>query len=67
MTPSRFLDATQPFTVFFNADERPDVTVVNIYSDVGGPPVNPQVAATQAAARALASRFPLDDLPLKKC
>ena len=59
-------DADQPFTVFFNADERSGVTMVNIYREIQNPP-NARVAAIQAAAKALASRFPLNDLPLKKC
>jgi hypothetical protein len=30
-------------------------------------PMNPQVAKIQAAAKKLATRFPLNDLLLKKC
>lgn len=59
-------DASQPFTVYFNADEKKGVTKVSIYSEMKGP-MNPQVAKIQAAAKKLASRFPLNDLPLKKC
>jgi hypothetical protein len=59
-------DASQPFTVYFNVDEKKGVTTVNIYSEMRGP-MNPQVAAIQAAARKLAARFPLNDVPLKKC
>jgi hypothetical protein len=59
-------DASQPFTVYFNVDEKKGVTKVSIYSEMKGP-MNPQVAKIQAAAKKLASRFPLNDLPLKKC
>ncbi len=59
-------DGEQPFTVYFNADEKKGVTKVNIYSEMRGP-MNPQVAAIQAAAKKLATRFPLNDLALKKC
>jgi len=59
-------DASQPFTAYFNADEKKGVTKVNIYNEMRGP-MNPQVAAIQAAARKLAARFPLNDVPLKKC
>jgi hypothetical protein len=59
-------DGSQPFTVYFNADEKKGVTKVNIYNEVKGP-MNAQLAAIQAAAKRLAARFPLNDLPLKKC
>jgi hypothetical protein len=59
-------DASQPFTVYFNVDEKKGVTKVSIYSEMKGP-MNPQVAKIQAAAKKLAARFPLNDLPLKKC
>jgi hypothetical protein len=59
-------DATQPFTVYVNADEKKGVVRVSIYQEMRGP-LNPKVAAIQAAAKTLAARFPLNDLPLKKC
>jgi hypothetical protein len=59
-------DASQPFTVYFNADEKKGVTKVNIYTEIPGP-TNPQLAKIQAAAKKLATRFPLNDVPLKKC
>ena len=59
-------DASQPFTVYFNADEKKGVTKVNIYSEMKGP-MNAQVAKIQDAAKRLATRFPINDLPLKKC
>ena len=57
---------TQPFTVFFNADEMKGVTKLSIYFEMQGR-LNPQLAAIQAAAKQLATRFPLNDIPLKKC
>jgi hypothetical protein len=59
-------EGSQPFTVFFNADDKKGVTTVNIYNEMGGP-MNPQLAAIQAAAKKLATRFPLNDAPLKRC
>jgi hypothetical protein len=59
-------DKTQPFTVYFNADEKKGVARVEIFVEMRGR-LNPQVAALQAAARRLAMRFPLNNLPLKKC
>ena len=59
-------DASQPFTVYFNVDEMKGVTKVSIYSEMKGP-MNAAVAKIQAAAKKLATRFPLNDLPLKKC
>jgi hypothetical protein len=59
-------DKDQPFTVYFNADEKRGVTIVEIYSEMKGP-MNAQVAAIQAAAKKLAARFPLNKVPLKKC
>jgi hypothetical protein len=59
-------DGSQPFTVYFNADEKKGVTKVSIYTEA---PVsrNPGLAKIQAAAKKLASRFPLNDAPLKRC
>ena len=59
-------DTTQPFTVYFNADEKKGVTRVEIFVEMQGR-LNPQVAALQAAARRLALRFPLNNLPLRRC
>jgi hypothetical protein len=59
-------DGSQPFTVYFNADEKRGVTKVNIYVEMKGP-MNPKAAKFQAAAKKLATRFPINDLPLKKC
>jgi hypothetical protein len=59
-------DASQPFTVYFNADEKKGVTKVNIYTAMPGP-MNPEVTKIQAAAKKRATRFPLNDVPLKKC
>jgi hypothetical protein len=59
-------EGSQPFTVYFNADEQTGVTKVNIYTEMREP-MNPQLAAIQAAAKQLATRFPLNDLPLKQC
>ena len=59
-------EATQPFTVYFNADEKKGVTKVDIYTEMGRPP-NAEAARIQAAAKKLATRFPLDKVPLKKC
>ena len=59
-------NSTQPFTVFFNADEQKDVTRLDIYQKIEGPP-NPQLDAIQAAAKKLSERFPLNRIPLKKC
>jgi hypothetical protein len=55
-----------PFTVYFNADEKKGVTKVDIYTEMPGP-MNAPGRALQAAAKKLASRFPLNKIPLKKC
>ncbi len=55
-----------PFTVFFNADEKKGVTKVDIYTEMPGP-MNAPGKALQAAAKKLATRFPLNKIPLKKC
>jgi hypothetical protein len=55
-----------PFTVFFNADEKKGVTKVDIYQEIKGTQ-NAQVKAIQAAAKKLSERFPLNNIPLKKC
>jgi hypothetical protein len=59
-------EGSQPFTVFFNADEKKGVTRVDIYMDMGGN-LNPALAKLQAASKALATRFPLNMVPLKQC
>jgi len=55
-----------PFTVYFNADEKKGITKVDIYTEMPGP-MNAPGRALQAAAKKLATRFPLNKVPLKKC
>jgi hypothetical protein len=55
-----------PFTAFFNADEKKGVTKVDIYTPMPGP-LNAPGKALQAAAKKLATRFPVNKIPLKKC
>jgi len=56
-----------PFTVFFNADERPGVAKLEIHRPLEGPQ-NAQVQAIEARAKKLAGRFPgLNLAPLRKC
>jgi hypothetical protein len=55
-----------PFTVFFNADEKKGVTKVDIFTEMPGP-MNAPGRALQAAAKKLATRFPVNKIPLKKC
>lgn len=59
-------NGSQPFTVYFNADEQKDVTRLGIYYEMQGPS-NPQLDAIQNAAKDLADRFPLNLIDLKKC
>ena len=59
-------EGAQPFTVYFNADEKKGVTRVEIYVPMPAS-TNPQIAKTQAAAKALATRFPINNVPLKQC
>lgn len=59
-------DGSQPFTVYFNVDEKKGVTRVEIYTPMAGK-LNPAVAKLQAAAKQLATRFPVNNVPLKKC
>ena len=67
MAPTPEIDSgNPPFTVYFNADEKKGVTKLDIYQEIKGP-MNAQVSATQAAAKKLAARFPLNSVPLKKC
>ena len=61
-----FNSGNPPFTVYFNADEKKGTTRVEIYQEIKGPG-NPQVDAIQAAAKELAERFSLNQMPLKKC
>jgi len=59
---------TQPFTLFFNADEKKGETRIDIYQDMGDTSGNPQLDAVQTAAKKLADRFPaLNRTTLKKC
>lgn len=55
-----------PFTAFFNADEKKGVTKVDIYTEMPGP-MNAPGRALQAAAKKLATRFPVNKIALKKC
>lgn len=55
-----------PFTVFFNADEKKGVTKLDIYTYMPGP-LNGPGKISQAAAKKLATRFPVNKVPLKKC
>ena len=59
-------DRTQPFTVYFNENEKKGVTRVEIYVPMQGP-TNPQLAKIQGAAKALATRFPVNNVLLKHC
>jgi hypothetical protein len=59
-------EGSQPFFVYFNVDEKKGVTRVEIYKEMKGK-LNPAVAKLQADAKKLATRFPLNDLPLKHC
>jgi hypothetical protein len=59
-------EGSQPFIVYFNVDEKKGVTKVEIYIDMRGK-LNPVQAKLQADAKKLAARFPLNNLPLKKC
>jgi hypothetical protein len=59
-------NGSQPFTVYFNADEKKGVTKLDIYSEIKGT-TNPQVLALQAASKKLAARFPLNQIPLERC
>jgi hypothetical protein len=54
------------FTVYFNADEKKGVAKLDIYQEIKGSK-NAQVLAIEAAAKKLATRFPLNNIPLKKC
>ena len=57
-----------PFTIFFNADEKPGVTKLSILqgeeSTAPGRALYNKIVRT---AKALNQRFPLDNIPLKKC
>lgn len=59
-------DGTQPFQVYFNYEEKKGVTFVDIYAEMKGK-LNPMVEKTQAAAKQLATRFPVNRTPLKRC
>jgi hypothetical protein len=61
-----FNSSNPPFTVYFNADEQKGSTKLEIYKEMKGPG-NPQGETIQADAKKLAERFPLNDVPLKKC
>ena len=60
-------EGSQPFTVFFHADEKKGVTKLSIVpgQDSGGK--NPAYDAIIRTARKFNDRFPVDGIPLKKC
>ena len=62
-----FNSGEPPFTVYFNADEQRGVTKVTIYEEIQNPARIPLLEAIQSRAKALADRFPLNGLPLRRC
>ena len=61
-----FNSGGSPFTVYFNADEEPGVTRVEIFHEMAGPQ-NAAIQSMQDAARALTERFPINMIALKRC
>lgn len=61
-----FESGNSPFTIFFNADEQRGVTKLSILQGEETPG-NAQYNAIVRAAKKLNQRFPLDNVPLKKC
>lgn len=63
-----FESGNSPFTVFFNADEAKGVTKLQILQgdEIPGPGREAYNAIIRAA-KALHARFPLDNVPLKRC
>lgn len=59
-------DASQPFTAFFNADEKKGTTKLNILQGEESP-TNAAYNAIVRTAKKLNARFPLDNVPLKRC
>ena len=59
-------EGAQPFTVYFNDNDKKGVTRVEIYVPMPAA-TNPQIAKMQSAAKALATRFPINNVPLKQC
>ncbi|MFN8009572.1 MAG: hypothetical protein U0V70_21570 [Terriglobia bacterium] len=55
-----------PFNVYFNYNEKKGVTWVDIYTPGPASP-HAVLAAMQTAHKKLAERFPLNQMPLKKC
>jgi hypothetical protein len=56
----------QPFRATFNAGEKKNAVVLEIYTEMQGV-TNPTVLAIQAKAKRLSQRFPLNNVVLKKC
>jgi hypothetical protein len=56
----------QPFTIFFNADEKKGTTKLQILQGEESPN-NAAYNAIVRTAKKLNTRFPLDGIPLKKC
>ena len=56
----------QPFRATFNAGEKKNAAVLEIYTEMQGVS-NPTVLAIQAKAKRLSQRFPLNNVVLKKC
>ena len=56
----------QPFRATFNANEKKNAVVLEIYTEMQGVS-NPAVLAIQAKAKRLSQRFPLNNVVLKKC
>lgn len=61
-----FESGNSPFTIFFNADEQKGMTKLSILQGEESPG-NAQYNAIVRAAKKLNQRFPLDNVPLKKC
>lgn len=61
-----FESGNSPFTIFFNADEQKGMTKLSILQGEETPG-NAQYNAIVRAAKKLNQRFPLDNVPLKKC
>ncbi len=63
-----FESGDSPFTVFFNADEAKGVTKIQILQgdEIAGPGREAYNAIVRRA-KALNARFPLDNVPLKRC
>jgi hypothetical protein len=62
-----FNSGSPPFTVTFNFDEKRGAARVDIFQETANPDRIPAVEAIQAAARALAERFPMNAVELRMC